>query len=120
MVITEQDRQYMNAIPSESRARIMSRMMRDLPAEEGQFKGNDGYARALARLRAAGLRLIDLQPQESAFASVWYGKHTSIGDQPGREALALLVWEQGELDAELMTLRIWHAERPRRSQQLSE
>ena len=108
MVITDQDRRYMNAIPAESRTRIIRRMMHGSPAEEWQFDGKDDYARTLLRLRAGGLRLIDLQPQETAFASVWYGKHTSLSGRPGLEAMALLVWEQGERDAEITTLRIWH------------
>jgi hypothetical protein len=112
MVITDQDRQYMNAIPAESRTRIIRRMMHGSPAEERQFEGKDDYARALLRLRAGGLRLIDLQPQETAFASVWYGKHTSIGVRPGLEAMALLVWERTERDAEVTTLRIWHPAAP--------
>jgi hypothetical protein len=83
-------------------------MMHGAPAEEWQFEGKDEYARTLLRLREGGLRLIDLQPMETAFTSVWYGKYTSLSGRPGSEAIALLVWEQGARDAEVTTLRIWH------------
>ena len=49
MVITDQDRQYMNAIPADSRSRIIRRMMHGAPTEECQFEGKDDYARALLR-----------------------------------------------------------------------
>jgi hypothetical protein len=107
IAITEKDRRYMDAIPAATRLGIMRRMMCGAPIEEQHWKGNTSYVKAILRLRASGLRLIDLQRQDIAFSAVWYRKGASVLGLQTSEAIALLVWELGERDEELTTLKIW-------------
>jgi hypothetical protein len=105
--ITDKDQQYMEAIPAARRLRIMQRVMCGPPAEEQQFKGNTSYVKAILRLRASGLRLIDLRRQDTAFSAVWYRKRASVLGLPLSEAAALVVWELDEHNEEHTTPRFW-------------
>ena len=107
IAITEKDRRHMDAIPIARRLRIMRRIMCRPPTEEQHLKGNTNYVKAILKLRASGLRLIDLQRQETAFTAIWYRKSTSVLGLLMSEAIALVVWELNERDEEITTLRIW-------------
>lgn len=97
----------MDAIPVGRRLQIMRRIMCGSPTEEQHFRGNTNYVKAILRLRASGLRLIDLQRQDTAFTAVWYRKNASVLGLALSEAIALVVWELDEHDEEFTTLRIW-------------
>ena len=107
VAITDRDRRYMDAIPIARKVKTMRRIMCGPPAEEQHLKGNNNYAKVILKLRASGLRLIDLQRQETAFTAVWYRKSTSVLGLLISEAIALVVWELNEDDEEITTLRIW-------------
>jgi len=97
----------MDAIPVARRLRIMRRIMCDPPTEEQQLKGNTNYAKAMLKLRASGLRLIELERQETAFTTVWYRKNTSVLGLAISEAITLVVWELNECDEEVTTIKVW-------------
>ena len=78
VAITDRDRRYMDAIPVARRLGIMRRIMCGPPTEEVHLKGNNNYAKAMLKLRASRLRLIDLQRQETAFTAVWHRKSKSV------------------------------------------
>ena len=106
--ITARDRDHMNAFPVEKKMRIMQKIMARLPVSEWSFKGNNNYVKAMLKLRAGGLRLIDLQPQETAFTTVWYSKNRSLLGRVKTEVAAMVVWEfNGDAEG-VTTLRIWH------------
>lgn len=107
--ITENDRQHMDAIPLARRMSIMRRIMCKSPTEEQHLTGNTDYVKAILKLRAGGLKLIDVQRQETAFSAIWYRKRTSILGLPVTEAIALVVWEMNEKEEEVTTLRFWRA-----------
>jgi hypothetical protein len=109
IAITDKDKRYMDAIPAARRLKIMRRIMCGPPTEEQHFTGNTNYVKAILKLRASGLRLIDLQRQETAFTAVWYRKSTSVLGLLMSEAIALVVWELNEHDEEITTLRIWRS-----------
>lgn len=99
----------MDAIPVGRRLKIMRRIMCGSPMEEQQLRGNANYVKAILKLRASGLRLIDLQRQDTAFTAVWYRKSASVLGLALSEAIALVVWEMDEHDEEITTLRIWRS-----------
>lgn len=106
--ITDRDRGHMNTFPIDKKMRIMQKIMARLPVAEWNFEGNNNYVKAMLKLRAGGLGLIDLQPQETAFTTVWYSKNRSLLGRAKTEAAAMVVWEYNG-DAEGVTsLRVWH------------
>jgi len=107
IAITDLDQRYMEAMPAARRVGLMRRIMCGAPTEERQLSGNASFVKAILRLRANGLRLIDLQRQERAFSAVWYRRNTSMLGLPISEAMAVVVWELSEYDEELTTLKIW-------------
>jgi len=64
-LITDQDLDNMNAFPVEEKEKIVRQIMSRPAAEERKFEGNNDCVKMLLNLRAGGLRLIDLQPQET-------------------------------------------------------
>jgi hypothetical protein len=106
-VITDQDRNYMNAFPIARKAKIIQEIMSRPPVEEDSLEGSNDYLKTILKLRADGMRLIDLQPQESAFTTVWYSRHRSLLGTVKAEIAALVVWEF-DGDKDVTTLRVWH------------
>lgn len=105
-VITDQDLNSMNAFPVEEKEKIMRKIMSGLPAEERNFEGNTSCVKTILNLKASGLRLIDLQPQETVFTTIWYGKNGSVLNRLKSAAVAMMVWEANGVDKAV--LKIWH------------
>ena len=105
-LITDQDLDNMNSFPVQEKEKIMRKIMSKPPVEEKSFEGNNNCVKTVLNLRAAGLRLIDLQPQETAFTTVWYGRTGSLMNWLKSDAVALLVWESNGIDKAI--LRIWN------------
>ena len=105
--ITDNDRRHMDAIPVARRLTLMRRLMSGPPTEERHFLGSTNYVKAMLKLRAGGLRLIDLQWQETSFTAVWYRRSASVMGLLMSEAMALVVWEINEDNEEVTTVRTW-------------
>lgn len=106
--ITDRDRGHMDTFPVEKKMRIMQKIMARLPVAEWNFEGSNSYVKAMLKLRAGGLGLIDLQPQETAFTTVWYGKNRSLLGRVKTEVAAMVVWEFNGNAEGVTTLRVWH------------
>ena len=63
--------------------------------------------KALLRLRADGLKLVDLLPQETAFTTVWYRHGRSLLNRQRPNVAAMVVWEVKD-DQEVATFKVWH------------
>lgn len=106
-IITDQDVGHMKTFPATKKLKIIREIMSKSPAEECNLQGNTSYAKALLRLRAGGLELIDLQPQETVFTTVWYSQNRSLLGRVRSEVAAMLVWESNGHDGGITTLRFW-------------
>ena len=98
----------MKTFSATKKQKIITKIMSNTPIEESHLYGNASYARALLRFRARGLQLIDVQPHETVFASVWYSESKSLLGPMKFDVAAMLVWEFGGPDGDSATLRIWH------------
>jgi hypothetical protein len=107
-VITDQDMGHMKRFSPHKKQKIIGKIMSKKPVEESSLHGNTSYARALLRLRARGLQLIDVQPQETVFTTVWYRQNRSLLGRMKLEVAAMLVWEFGGHEGDSTTMRIWH------------
>lgn len=106
--ITDHDRGHMKSFPVEQRARIIRKIMTNPPVTEWNLDGDNSYVRAMLRLRARGLGLIDLQPQEDAFSAIWYRRERSLLGRPKAEVAAMVVWERDGNAGGITTFRVWH------------
>ena len=107
MLITEKDVKYMTAFSPAERAALMHKIMSKAPVEERVFEGNSQSVRALWRLRAEGLKLVDLKPQETVFTTVWYRNGKSLLTRQKPQVAAMIVWEVRD-DHEVATFKVWH------------
>lgn len=105
-LITDQDLDNMHAFPVQEKEKIMRQIMSAPPVYERNVEGNNDCVKTLLNLKAGGLRLIDLQPQETVFTTIWYGKNGTLLGWLKSGAVALLVWESNGVDKAV--LRIWH------------
>lgn len=104
--ITDEDREHMSHFPAAKKAKIMEEIMFRPPTQEKYFEGNNDCVKTLLHLRGNGLKLIDLQPQETAFTTIWYGKRrATLLNQMNWEAAAMMVWELN--GCERATVRLW-------------
>lgn len=101
--ITDDDLNHMNGFPAVRKLALIETIMSCAPAASVAFTGNNHYERAILRLRRDEFRLIDLQPQELLFTSVWYRKCRSAMKM-SRIELAMLLWVSKE---ELTNLTMW-------------
>lgn len=106
--ITDDDRGHMNTFPVTQKVRIIQRIMSTLPMARWNWEGNNGYIRTMLQLRARGLRLIDLQPQETAFTAIWYRKERSLLGRLKAEVAAMVVWEFNGDTGGITTVIVWH------------
>lgn len=106
-IINSQDVSHMKAFPASQRARIMREIMSRSPVAERHYEGNTHFVKTILKLRADGLRLIDLQPFETAFASVWYKKNATLLGKSKSDVAAMVVWEGSEREQDITTLRVW-------------
>jgi hypothetical protein len=107
MLITEKDMNHMTSFPAGEREALMQKIMSKAPVEERVFEGNSRSVRALWRLRAEGMKLVDLNSQETVFTSVWYRNGRSILSPQKPHVAAMIVWEVND-EQEVATFKIWH------------
>ena len=107
MLITEKDVKHMRAFSHSERAALMQKIMSKTPVEERVFEGNSRSVRALWRLRAEGLKLVDLNSQETVFTSIWYRNGRSILSPQKPHVAAMIVCEVND-EQEVATFKIWH------------
>ena len=103
--ITDFDHEHMNAFPADTKLRLMQKIMSCTPVASAAFTGNNHYERAILCLRRDDFQLIDLQPQEFLFTSVWFRKYRSVIGMP-RLWVAMLLWMAEEETTHLTTWRI--------------
>ena len=60
------------------------------PLQKSMHADNHHYEKLLLKLRDDGFALVDLQPHETAFTSVWYRNGRT---NTARENVAMLLWE---------------------------
>jgi len=103
--ITDDDLDHMNAFPAGRKLELMAKIMSRTAAANVVLTGNNHYERAILRLRRDDFQLIDLQPQEFLFTSVWCRKCRSVIGMP-RLQVAMLLWVSEEKLTHLTTWRI--------------
>lgn len=106
-IITSQDMNHMKAFPVSQRARILREIMSRSPVAERNYEGNTHFVKTILKLRADGLRLIDLQPFETAFASIWYKKNGKLIGKSKSDVAALVVWEGNAYEGDTTTIKVW-------------
>jgi hypothetical protein len=105
-LITDHDLHDMRSFPVGEKEMIMRKIMSRVPVEERSLEGNNDCVKTLLNIKAGGLRLIDLQPQETVFTSIWYCRHGSLLSRLKPGAVAMLVWESNGVDKAI--LKVWH------------
>ena len=88
--INESDMTHMNAFPADRKTWVLAQIMSLNPLQKNVHADNHHYEKALLKLRDDGYALVDLQPQETAFTSVWYRNGRT---HAARENVAMLLWE---------------------------
>ena len=76
------------------------------PLKTVLHQGGNQFEKAVLNMHRESFRLIDLQPHETAFTSVWIRNNRAlIGDSMD---VTMLVWEDGEIydSTTIMTWRI--------------
>jgi len=94
--ISESDLGFMRQFPSSSKEQILQKIMLLVPRDSDVHSGERGYRRMMRKLRNQGFGLIDLQPMETAFRTVWYCRSKSLFGWRDSESVAMLLWEAPE------------------------
>jgi len=103
--INHQDMEYLHFFPGERKAAVMQKIMSQRAGKRVVLDGDQGYENAVENLHSRGFGLIDLQPQETAFATVWYRKGREILRRASEE-VAVLLWEVRE-NGDSTTVMTW-------------
>ena len=106
--LTEQDMQQLHAFPAHRKAHLVNTIMARRPTRELTCTSNTQYDIAILKLRKSGYVLIDLQPMETAFTSLWYRRKSKLLGLSAAESVVMLVWEMGDDDSDVSALmRTW-------------
>jgi hypothetical protein len=109
--ITARDLAHMKAFPARHKTRLMREIMTKVPVAEKILPGNSHFVKTIRKLRADGLRLIDLQPREGIFTSIWYRREgssmLSLLGRPKLEFATMVVWEVNDDADDITTVRNW-------------
>ena len=90
---SEQDLQHLKAFPQTKKAEVLETIMARPATTQRNCSSHTEYDFTLMKLRKAGYRLIDFQPMETAFTSVWYRKSSRLLGLSTSESVVMLVWE---------------------------
>ena len=101
--IDERDLAYLEAFPGDRKAKVMRRIMSVHPVERVKLDGDNGFEKAVLKLRREGYNLIDVQRQEIAFSCIWYRETKSLFNGAGAD-VAMLLWEMQEKGTETTVL----------------
>jgi hypothetical protein len=104
--INERDHKHLLAFPAHRKTQVLKHIESHAPMRSVVYQGKSGYERAVFNLHRDGYGLIDMQPQESLFTTLWYRKDRSILSM-GAD-VTMLLWEDGGNDDEdSTTLTNW-------------
>lgn len=103
--INHQDMKHLQAFSDAQKAAVMQKIMSHPPANTVVLDGNNHFEKTLLKLRRDGFGLIDVQPQETACATVWYRRKPALLKSRGGD-VAMLLWETQER-GEATTLITW-------------
>jgi hypothetical protein len=103
--INNEDMKHLQSFSDAHKTAVMHQIMSHPPAATVVLEGNNDFEKTLLRLRRDGFGLIDLQPQETACASVWYRRRPALLKRL-RGEVAMLLWETLER-GEATTLITW-------------
>jgi hypothetical protein len=103
--INNDDMKHLESFSESQKNVVLRKIMSHPPAKTVVMEGNNHFEKALIRLRRDGYGLIDLQPQETACASVWYRRKPALLRNP-RGDVAMLLWETQE-QGEATTVITW-------------
>ena len=103
--IDHEDMKHLQAFSDAQKAAVMQKIMSHPPAKTVVLDGNNHFEKSVLKLRRDGFGLIDLQPQETACATVWYRRTPALLRRSGGE-VAMLLWETQER-GEATTLITW-------------
>ena len=101
--IDEKDLAYLETFPGDRKAKVMRRIMSVHPVERVKLDGDNGFEKAVLKLRKEGYNLIDVQRQEIAFTCIWFRETKSLFNGAGAD-VAMLLWEMQEKGAETTVL----------------
>ena len=102
--INDSDMAHMNAFPIEKKEWVLAQIMSIEPLQKNVHMNNHHYEKLLLKLRSDGFALVDMQPQETAFTSVWY-RNGRVRDATS-ENVAMLLWETLEV-GDATTVMMW-------------
>ena len=101
--IDEKDLAYLEAFPGDQKSKVMQRIMSLQPVERVLLDSDNGFEKAVLKLRREGYGLIDVQRQETAFSCIWYRRTRSLFNGAGAD-VAMLLWEMQERGVETTVL----------------
>ena len=101
--IDRRDLEHLEAFPGDQKAKVMRKIMSVQPTERVVLDENNGFEKAVLKLRREGYCLIDVQRQEIAFSCIWYRKTKSLFNGAGAD-VAMLLWELQERGSETTVL----------------
>ena len=104
--INDEDIEYLHSFPDRRKEALMRKIMAREPEQSVVVDGETGFEKTMLRLHRDGFGLIDLQPQESAFSTVWYRKCGPLPLPWIRSQVAMLLWQAQE-DGDSTTLMTW-------------
>lgn len=105
--ITLEDMTHLRTFPDVQRAVLMEKIRSRHPAKTMALNGTNDFGKSVLKLRRDGFGLIDLQPEETTLATVWYRRRPVLLKHTGAD-VAMLRWEAWERGGAttLMTWRI--------------
>jgi len=101
--IDEKDLRHLEAFPGDRKAKVMKRIMSMQPTERVLLDGDNGFEKAVLKLRKEGYGLIDVQRQEVSFCCTWFRETKSLFNGAGAD-VAMLLWEMQEKGTETTVL----------------
>ena len=102
--INDSDHAFLNAFSPQRKAQVMETIMSLTPTQAVVRQGYNQFEKAMMTIHREGYGLIDIQPQENAFTTVWYRKNASF---LGKGAdITMLLWEEAE-NGDAVTLMNW-------------
>ena len=104
--IDRRDLEHLEAFPGDQKAKVMRKIMSVQPVERVMLDGDNGFEKAVLKLRREGYNLIDVQRQEIAFSCVWYRPTKSLFNGAGAD-VAMLLWEMQERGGCETTVLTW-------------
>ena len=104
--IDEKDLRHLEAFPGDRKAKVMRKIMATQPTERVLLDGDNGFEKAVLKLRKEGYNLIDVQRQEVSFTCTWFRETKSLFNGNGAD-VAMLLWEMQEEKGTETTVLTW-------------